>query len=133
MNTPLPTLDDEMGWWVIESLWVDTKSQVRYRYFDAGVARTRDQVIQHAAISQQRQNESSMKAALSRGEVENEHEWIPTHRLIEHLSITSVTTEEEIASIDPLLLEMLQEHEFFLDEIQEDPAILIGGDFFEVE
>jgi hypothetical protein len=133
MPTQLPLLESGMAWWVIESLCFNNESKTRFRVYEAAVGQTREQAIQHVVVSDQRLNASLMKSAIRRGEITSELDWVPISELVEYLSVTKVTTEEEIAALDWLLLEMLQEHEFFLDEINEDPMTVVGGGTFNVD
>jgi hypothetical protein len=118
-------------WWVIESLRFNNRSSTRFRVFEAAVGRTEEEAILHAKIADERLEAALMRTAIRRGEVVDQYEWQPVSRLIEHLSITRVTTEEEIASLDAMLLAMLQEHDFFLSDIEEDPATVVGGGIYE--
>ena len=122
-----------MAWWVIESLCLHNESKTRFRVYEAAVGQTRQEAIHDVVVSNERLNASLMKSAMHRGETISEHEWVPVSELVDYLSVTKVTTEEEIGAPDWLLLEMLQEHEFFLDEINEDPMTVVGGGTFDVD
>ena len=73
-----------------------------------------------------------MKNAIQQGKIQDEMEWEPVSRLIKNRSVTMVQTEREISNLDPVLLEMVREHEFFLDDFTEDLEIAVGGGLYDV-
>lgn len=74
-----------------------------------------------------------MRAAIRKGDAQDEWDWEPVSKVVEVLALTHVATEEQIEALDPMLLEMLRSHEYFLDEIAEDPAMAIGGGVYDAE
>lgn len=127
---PLPPLSDGRDWWIIESLRFNNKSNIRFRVFQSVVGRTNEEAILHMKIADERLDAELMRLAIRRGDIADQYEWQPVSELIEHISITRVTTEDEIASLDITLLDMLQEHHFFLLDIEENPATVIGGGIY---
>ncbi|MEB2846999.1 hypothetical protein GAO09_16225 [Rhizobiales bacterium RZME27] len=131
-GTSLPTLADDRGWWVVESLKINNRSQEQFRVFEATSGRTEEEAVLHANTSDELLDAQLMGSAIRRGEIVDHFEWQPVSDLIKRLSIKRVTTEEEISSLDPMLLDMLREHEFFLSDIEENSATVIGGGTYQV-
>ena len=72
-----------------------------------------------------------MNAAIQAGKIEDEFDWEPVSTHVRHLSVSSVATEAEVAERDEVLLGMLKEHDFFLDEFKEDPEMAVGGGIYD--
>ena len=72
-----------------------------------------------------------MDAAIRAGQIEDELGWEPVSTHVRHLSVSLVTTEEEVAELDEVLLGMLKDHDFFLDELKEDPQMAVGGGIYD--
>ncbi|WP_170563516.1 hypothetical protein [Ruegeria atlantica] len=122
-----------MSWWVVESKRLNLSTETTFRVFEAVIANSKEQAIHHAKISDSRLNTALMNAAIRRGDIEGQDEWQPISQLVERLSILPVLTQEEIAAFDPVLLGMLLEHEFFIDEFSEDPEMAVGGGIYDYE
>ena len=129
----LPVLKNGMSWWVIESKRYNLSAKTTFRVFEAVIAHSEDQAISHAKVSDARLNAALMNAAIRRGEIEDQFEWQPISRLVEYLSIVQVWNDHQIENLDPVLLGMLQEHDFFLDEFSEDAQSAIGGGIYDYD
>ncbi|WGW04431.1 hypothetical protein [Tropicibacter oceani] len=121
-----------MKWWVIESERFNLESKVSFRVFEAVVAQSEEAAIEHLRISYEKLDETLMNAAIRAGKIEDEFEWEPVSTHVRHLSVSSVATEAEVAERDEMLLGMLKEHHFFLDELKEDPQMAVGGGIYEL-
>lgn len=130
-SNTLPSLDDNLKWWLIESERFNLESSASFRVFEAVVAQSEEAAIEHLRISDEKLDKTLMNAAIRAGKIEDEFEWEPISTLVRHLSVSSVTTEAEVAERDEFLLGMLKEHDFFLDEFKEDPQIAIGGGIYD--
>lgn len=131
-NAPLPPLSNGRHWWVIESQRSNRDTGKAFRIFDAVVGQTQEEAISNLEKSDENLNLSMMNAALANGEISDISEWAPFSTLKQYLAITKVETEGEIAAIDMGLLDMLSEHEFFIEDFEDDPAMSVGGSFFYV-
>lgn len=127
----LPVLLGNRSWWVIESLKISNISQAQFRVFQATCGETEEEADLHVKLADQRLDAELMGLAIRQGEIIDHFEWQPISDLIKHLSITRVTTEEEIYAMDPILLGMLQEHDFFLSDFEENSATVIGGGIYQ--
>jgi hypothetical protein len=120
-------------WWVLKSLRRSNSTGAHFVIFHAAIGRNIDEAILHEKIHDEGLNAELMRLAMERGDIAYEHEWQPISTLIEHISVVRVTTEAEVAYLDTLLLDMLQEHDFFLSEIEEDLATVIGGSWHDAK
>ena len=127
----MPSLEGKLKWWVIESERFNLASKASFRVFEAVVAQNEEMAIEHLRISDEKLNKSLMSAAIRAGKIEDEFEWEPVSTHVRHLSVSSVTTEAEVAERDEVLLGMLKEHDFFLDELKEDPQMAVGGGIYD--
>lgn len=128
----MPSLDRNLKWWVIESERFNLESKVSFRVFEAVVAQSEEAAIEHLRISKEKLDETLMNAAIRAGKIEDEFEWEPVSTHVRHLSVSSVATEAEVAERDEMLLGMLKEHHFFLDEFKEDPQMVVGGGIYDL-
>ena len=127
----MPSLEDNLRWWVIESERFNLESKAPFRVFKAVVARSEEAAIEHLRISDDKLDKTLMNAAIRAGKIEDEFDWEPVSTLVRHLSVSSVTTEAEVAERNEALLDMLKEHDFFLDEFKEDPQMAVGGGIYD--
>ncbi len=127
----MPSLDGNLKWWVIESERFNLESKASFRVFEAVIAQSEEMAIEHLRISDDKLNKSLMNSAIRAGKIEDELDWEPVSRHVRHLSVSSVTTEAEVAERDEVLLGMLKEHDFFLDEFKEDPQMAVGGEIYD--
>lgn len=127
----MPSLEGQLKWWVIESERFNLASKASFRVFKAVVAQNEEMAIEHLRISDEKLDKTLMNAAIRAGKIEDEFDWEPVSTHVRHLSISSVTTEAEVAERDEALLGMLKEHRFFLDELKEDPQMAVGGGIYD--
>lgn len=127
----LPPLDGQLKWWVIESQRFNLASQSTFRVFDAVIAENEQAAIENLRDSDEKLGKTLMQSAIRNGKIHDESGWEPVSTLVQHLSISAVTTQAEIAKRDPELLGMLLEHEFFLDEFKDDPKMAVGGGIYD--
>ena len=130
-SNAMPTLDGNLKWWVIESERFNLESKSSFRVFEAVVAQSEEAALEHLRISDEKLDKTLMNAAIRTGKIEDEFEWEPVSTHVRHLSVSSVTTEAEVAERDEVLLGMLKEHHFFLDEFKEDPQMAVGGGIYD--
>lgn len=123
----MPSLDGNLKWWVIESERFNLESKASFRVFEAVVAQSEEAAIENLRMAEEKLDKTLMNAAIHAGKIEDEFEWEPVSTLVKHLSVSSVTTEAEIAERDEVLLGMLKGHDFFLDEFKEEPQMAVGG------
>lgn len=128
----MPALDGNLKWWVIESERFNLESKTSFRVFEAVIAQNERMAIEHLRISDEELDKSLMDSAIRAGKITDEFDWEPISTHVQHLSILSVATEAEVAERDEVLLEMLKEHDFFLDEFKEDPQMAIGGGIYDL-
>ena len=128
---PVPALDGDLKWWIIESQRLNLTSKSTFRDFNAVIAENEDAAIENLRISDDELNETLMKADIRNGKIGDEAEWKPLSTLVKHLSVSPVTTEDDITEREPELLEMLLEHDFFLEEFKEDPKMAIAGGIYD--
>lgn len=122
-----------MSWWVIESKRSNLRSKTTFRVFEAVIGNSEEEAIKHSDISDARLDAALMNSAIRRGDIKDRCEWQPVSRLVEYLSVLPVQTEKEIEDQDPVLLGMLLEHDFFLDEFAEDAQTAIGGGIYDYD
>ena len=127
----MPSLDGNLKWWVIESERFNLESKASFRVFEAVIAQTEEMAIEHLRISDEKLDKSLMNSAIRAGKVEDEFDWEPVSTHVRYLSVSSVTTEAEVAERDEELLGMLKGHDFFLDEFKEDPHMAVGGGIYD--
>lgn len=127
----MPSLDGQLKWWVIESERFNVASQLSFRVFDAVIAQNEEIAIENLRVSDENLDKTLMEAAIRNGKIEDESSWEPVSTLVKHLSVSSVTNQAEVAERDPELLDMLLEHEFFLEEFRDDPQMSVGGGIYD--
>ena len=127
----MPSLDGNLKWWVIESERFNLASKASFRVFEAVVAQSEEMAIEHVRISDEKLDKTLMNAAIRAGKIEDEFDWEPVSTHVRHLSVSAVTTEAEVAERDEVLLGMLKEHDFFLDELKEEPQMAVGGGIYD--
>lgn len=127
----MPSVEGDLKWWVIESERFNLESKTTFRVFDAVVAQSEDVAIEHLRISDKKFEKTLMDAAIRAGQIEDELGWEPVSTHVRHLSVSLVTTEEEVAELDEVLLGMLKDHDFFLDELKEDPQMAVGSGIYD--
>ena len=110
---------------------INNISQAQFRVFQATCGETEEKADLHVKLADQRLDAELMGLAIRQGEIIDHFEWQPISDLLKHLSITRVTNEEEIYAMDPILLGMLQEHDFFLSDFEENSATVIGGGIYQ--
>jgi hypothetical protein len=129
----LPELDNHRKWWVVESLELNLNSNEKFRLFEAVIGRDEDEALQHKLWSDDQLNQILMNIALKAGKIKSIAQWVPVSKLVKVLAVGSVACEEEIQAQDPMLLEMLVEHAFFLEFFGREPATAIGGGVYDTE
>lgn len=127
----LPELDHHRKWWVVESLNLNLEASEKFRVFEAVCGHDEEEAILNKVRSDTELNHALMNSALRNGKIESEAEWQPVSQLIKVLAVSSVASEEEIQELDPVLLEMLVEHEFFLEDFNREPATTISGGVYD--
>lgn len=127
----MPSLKGNLKWWVIESERFNLKSKASFRVFEAVVAENEEMAIEHSRISDEKLDKALMNAAIRAGRIEDEFDWEPVSTHVRYLSVSSVATEADIAERDEVLLGMLKEHHFFLDDLKEDPQMAVGGGVYD--
>ncbi|OYU37509.1 MAG: hypothetical protein CFE33_20415 [Pseudorhodobacter sp. PARRP1] len=127
----LPELGDHRKWWVVESLNLNLEANEKFRLFEAVIGHDEDEAILHKFRSDGQLNQALMNNALRNGKIESEAQWAPVSELVKILAVGRVACEEEIQAHDPVLLEMLVEHEFFLEDFIREPATAIGGGVYD--
>lgn len=127
----MPPLEGNYKWWVIESERFNLETKSSFRVFEAVIAESKEMAIEHLRISKERLDKTLMNAAIRAGRIEDEFDWEPISTLVRHLSVSSVTTEADVAELDEALLGMLKAHDFFLDEFKDDPQISVGGGIYD--
>lgn len=127
----MPPLSGNSKWWVIESERFNTESKAMFRVFNAVIAQNEKTAIEHLRISDEKLDKTLMNAAIRAGKVEDEFDWEPVSTHVRHLSILSVKTQAEVAACDEVLLDMLKDHDFFLDEFNEDPQMAVSGGIYD--
>ena len=128
----MPSLDGDLKWWVIESERFNSDTNASFRVFEAVIAQSEEMAIEHLRISDEKLDKSLMNSAIRAGKIEDEFDWEPVSTHVRHLAVSSVATEAEVAERDEVLLGMLTEHNFFLDEFGEDPQIAVGGGIYDL-
>ncbi|WP_370213102.1 hypothetical protein [Roseovarius sp.] len=127
----MPSLEENLKWWVIESERLNLESKASFRVFAAVVAESEEMAIEHLRISDEKLDKTLMNAAIKAGRIEDEFDWEPVSTHVRHLSVSSVTTEADVANRDEVLLGMLKQHNFFLDDLKEDPQMAVGGGIYD--
>lgn len=127
----MPPLEGNLKWWVIESERFNLESKTSFRVVEAVIAQSEEMAIEHLRISDEKLDKTIMNAAIRAGKIEDEFDWEPISTHVRHLSVSLVSTEAEIAERDEVLLDMLKEHDFFLDELKEDPQMAVGGGVYD--
>lgn len=127
----MPSLAGNLKWWVIESERLNLESRASFRVFEAVVAESEEMAIEHLRVSDEKLDKALMDAAIRAGRIEDEFDWEPVSTHVRHLSVSSVTTEADVAERDEVLLGMLKEHNFFLDDLKEDPQMAVGGGIYD--
>ncbi len=127
----MPPLEGNLKWWVIESERFNLESKTSFRVVEAVIAQSEEMAIEHLRISDEKLDKTIMNAAIRAGKIEDEFDWVPISTHVRHLSVSLVSTEAEIAERDAVLLDMLKEHDFFLDELKEDPQMAVGGGVYD--
>ncbi|MCB5199816.1 hypothetical protein LGQ03_11265 [Loktanella sp. TSTF-M6] len=83
----MPSLDDNLKWWVIESERFNLESKASFRVFDAVVAQSEEMAIEHLRISDEKLDKSLMNSAIRAGKIVDEFDWEPVSTLVRHLSV----------------------------------------------
>ena len=128
----LPVFENGLKWWVIESEGYNLGTKTSFRVFEAVVAQTEEEAIENLKVSDEKLDKNLMKSAIRRGEIEDEVAWEPVSKLVKHLSVSLVQTRADVASLDKVLLNMLIEHNFFLDDFADDPQSSVGGGVYDL-
>lgn len=131
-SKPMPALEGHLKWWVIESERFNLASKTSFRVFEAVVAQSQEIAIENLRVSDEKLDKSLMAAAIQAGKIEDEFDWEPVSTLVRHMSVSSVTTQAEVAERDEVLLDMLRDHEFFLDDFRDDPQMSVGGGVYDL-
>lgn len=126
-GTSLPDTLPNHRWWVIERRMENRQSGERFRIFEAVIAPDKATARAHLAAADARLDAVLMKQAIRRGDVMDAYDWQPVSRELAVLTLAPVRSEEEIAALDPALLQMLQEHAFFVADFQDSPDMAVGG------
>ncbi|WP_159089957.1 hypothetical protein [Ruegeria sp. Alg231-54] len=127
----MPDLDDHLKWWVIESERFNLAPKASFRVFKAVIAQSEEMAIENLRVSDEKLDKSLMQTAIRSGRIEDEFDWEPVSTFARHLSVSSVTIQAEVADRDEVLLDMLQEHDFFLGELKDDPKMSVGGGIYD--
>jgi len=127
----MPSLEDNLQWWVIESERFNLESNASFREFEAVIAPNEEMAIEHLRVSDEKLDQSLMNSAIRAGKIVDEFDWEPISKHVRHLSVSMVSEESEVAKLDKVLLSMLKEHHFFLDEFKEDPQMAVGGGVYD--
>jgi hypothetical protein len=83
-------------------------------------------------VADEKLDKALMEAAIRAGSIEDEADWEPVSTFVRHLSISAVKTCAEIADRDHVLLDMLRDHDFFLDDFNGDPYMSVGGGVYDL-
>lgn len=126
-GTPLPDVLPGQLWWVAERRMQNTRSGEIFRIFEAVIALDKATARAHLAAADAQLDAVLMKQALRRGDLVDEYDWTPASRELACLQLTRVQTEEQIAALDPALLDMLKEHDFFRADFAGTPDMAVGG------
>lgn len=105
----------------------NTRSGEVFRIFEAVIAPDKAIARAHLAAADAQLDAVLMKQALRRGDLVDEYDWTPASRELACLQLTPVKTEEQIAALDPALLDMLKEHDFFRADFAGTPDMAVGG------
>lgn len=127
MDTVLPNPGHGFTWWVVESERRNAGTDARFRVFEAVIGQSEDDARHYSALSDARLDAALMASAVRRGAIVGKDDWTPVSTHVRFLAVTPVRTREDIAALDPVLLDMLVEHEFFSDDFANDPTTVIGG------
>ena len=125
----LPPLPAGQGWWVAQSRarTRTTTPESAYRVWELTWGATEIEAIANLDDSDRALTKALAAAAVRRGEISDEGEFVPLsyghHR--EHL--IRVTTLEEVERIDPGLHAMLVEHDCFAEDVRANGPSVIGG------
>lgn len=130
-GTPLPETLTKHHWWVIERRMENRQSAEQFRIFEAVIAPDKATARAHLAAADAQLDAVLMKQAIRAGEVTDAYDWTPVSREIACLSLKKVHSEEEIAALDPTLLAMLKDHQFFVADFLSSPQMAVGGDVYD--
>ncbi|MGR3712479.1 MAG: hypothetical protein ACU0A6_05105 [Shimia sp.] len=118
----MPSLDDNLKWWVIESERFNLESKASFRIFDAVIAKSEKMAIEHLRISDEKVDKSLMNSAIRAGKIVDEFDWEPVSTLVRHLSVLSVTTEAEVAERDEVASWYVERARLLFGRVQGRPA-----------
>ena len=116
---------------MIESERYNLGTKASFRVFEAVVGQSEEEAISNSKISDEKLDKTLMESAIRSGRIEDEFDWEPVSTLVKHLSASSVRTEADVAELDKVLLGMLVEHDFFIDDFEDDPQIAVGGGIYD--
>ncbi len=126
-GTPLPDVLPGQLWWAAERRMQNTRSGEVFRIFEAVIAPDKATARVHLAAADAQLDAVLMKQALRLGNLVDEYDRTPASRELACLQLTRVQTEEQIAALDPALLDMLKEHDFFRADFAGTPDMAVGG------
>lgn len=129
---PLPVFEHGLKWWVIESERFNLGTKTSFRAFEAVVAQTAEGALANLEAADEKLDKSLMESAIRSGKIEDEYEWEPVSTLVKHMFVSPVSTESDVSELDTVLLSMLLEHEFFVDDFRDDPQIAVGGGVYDL-
>ncbi|MGI9369435.1 MAG: hypothetical protein ACR2O2_11425 [Ruegeria sp.] len=118
-------LPSGQAWWVVQSL--RNGKQGLFHTWELSWSTTPEEARKNVEESDARLDQSLMDRAIMRDDIVNEYEWEPVSRLKNYVSVTEVSSLEEIRVIDDVLFGMLHSHENFALEMGAEGPFVVGG------